>query len=79
MCRTQPTIWNNSVAATMNVLLGDTTANGMAYSSDIGQAKANSGQTTTNANFRTDITANGFINSSDIGTVKANSGTSLPQ
>ena len=58
----------------MGVLLGDTTANGTVNSSDIGQAKANSGQTTTSANFRTDVTANGVINSSDIGTVKANSG-----
>ena len=65
------------VAIPMSLLLGDTTANGMVNSSDIGEAKANSGQDTTAANFRTDVTANGVINSSDIGIIKANSGTQL--
>jgi len=62
----------------MGVLLGDTTGNGSVNSSDISQAKSNSGQVTSAANFRTDVTVNGVINSSDIGIVKANSGTSLP-
>jgi len=58
--------------------LGDTTGNGAVNSSDIGQAKSNSGQETIAANFRTDITVNGVINSSDIGTINAQSGTALP-
>lgn len=64
--------------ANLKLLLGDTTSNGSVNSSDIGEAKTNSGLTTTSANFRTDVTANGAINSSDIGTIKAQSGTSLP-
>lgn len=62
----------------MDVLLGDTTANRTVNSSDIGQTKANSGQTTAGSNFRSDVTVNGSINSSDIGSVKAQSGTSIP-
>ncbi len=66
------------LTASMGVLLGDTTANGTVNSSDIGEAKGNSGQVTNAGNFRTDVTINGVINSSDIGTIKAQSGTALP-
>jgi hypothetical protein len=62
----------------MNVLVGDTTGNRSVNSSDIGQAKSQSGLTTNAGNFRTDVTANGTINSSDIGQIKANSGNNLP-
>lgn len=69
---------SGNVPAIMGVLIGDTTGNASVNSSDIGEAKTNSGLTTTSANFRTDVTINGSINSSDIGTIKAQSGTSLP-
>ncbi len=69
---------SNAISGSVAVLVGDTTANGTVNSSDIGQAKSNSGQTTTASNFRTDVTVNGVINSSDIGTIKAQSGMSLP-
>ena len=59
-------------------LLGDTTANRSVNSSDLGDAKARSGQPTNEANFRVDVTANGDINASDISLIKSNSGTSLP-
>ncbi len=68
----------NEVSLTFGVLLGDTGGNGSVNASDIGQTKANSGQATHAANFRTDINANGVINSSDIGVVKSQSGASLP-
>ncbi len=68
----------NGATVSMGVLLGDTTASASVNSSDIGQAKANSGQATTAANFKTDVTVNGTINSSDIGSIKAQSGTNLP-
>ena len=67
-----------NVSHTMGVLVGDTTANGSVNSSDIGEAKSQSGQAVTATNFRTDVTVNGFINTSDIGLVKSASGTSLP-
>ncbi len=67
-----------SLTATMEVLVGDTSANRMTNSSDIGQTKAQSGQNTNGTNFRTDVAANGAINSSDIGLVKSKSGNNLP-
>ena len=68
----------NDVPIRMSVLLGDTTANGSVNSSDIGQTKAQSGQTVGATNFRTDVNVNGSINSSDISVVKSQSGMALP-
>ena len=62
----------------MSVLIGDTNANGAVSASDIGQTKAQSGQTATGANFRSDVNASGAISAADIGLVKSKSGTSLP-
>lgn len=62
----------------MNVLLGDTTANGAFNSSDIAQTQSQSGQPVTSSNFREDVTVNGLINSSDISLVQSKSGTVLP-
>lgn len=69
---------SNPVSVEMAFLLGDTTGEGSVNASDIGQAKAQSGNTTNLDNFRTDVTANGVVNSSDIGTIKSRSGNSLP-
>ena len=66
------------VVIPMSLLLGDTTANAVVNASDVGQIKAQSGQTTTGANFRLDVTVSGDINASDIGLTKFKSGTSLP-
>jgi hypothetical protein len=67
-----------NVAATMGVLVGDTTGNGSVNASDINQTKAQSGTAVTQANFRQDVTANGTINGSDVSLVKSKSGTALP-
>jgi hypothetical protein len=67
-----------SLAVTMGVLLGDSTATGTVNSSDVSQVKGQSGAGVTNANFRTDVTASGQINASDVSTVKSQSGTALP-
>ena len=67
-----------NVPVPMNVLVGDTTANRAVNSSDVSEAKAESGNVTNAENFRDDVTANGVINSSDIGLIKSKSGTSLP-
>jgi hypothetical protein len=66
------------VSVRIGVLLGDTTGNGAVSASDIGDAKVQSGQPVTAANFRTDVTANGSINASDMGVVKSRAGTTLP-
>jgi hypothetical protein len=67
-----------TVAASMGLLLGDTTANGAVNSSDIAQTQAQSGQLVTISNFREDVTANGAVNSSDISLVQSQSGSALP-
>lgn len=69
---------DDSVSATMGLLIGDTTANGIVNSSDIAQTQSQSGQPVTPSNFREDVTVNGAINSSDISLVQSQSGTALP-
>jgi hypothetical protein len=59
-------------------LLGDTTANRTTNSSDVSQAKSQSGSPLTSSTFRSDVTVNGIINSSDVAAVKAASGTAIP-
>ncbi len=66
------------IAIPISLLLGDVNASGGVNATDIGEAKAQSGLTTTGANFRLDVTVNGAINSSDISVIKSNSGTNLP-
>ena len=66
-------------AVAVGFLVGDTSGNGSANTTDIGPTKAQSGQAVTTSNFRTDVTANGGeISSSDIGLVKSAAGTQLP-
>ena len=62
----------------VNMLIGDTTANKTVNASDVGETKAQSGLPVTVANFRTDTNVNGSITASDIGQVKASAGNSLP-
>ena len=68
----------DTLAVTMGVLLGDTTANSAVNSSDIAQTQSQSGRAVTSSNFREDVTVNGAINSSDIALVQSKSGTALP-
>jgi hypothetical protein len=65
-------------AVSAGFLVGDTTGNGAVTSSDIGQAKSQSGQPVTETNFRVDVNANGAISASDVGLVKSSVGTMLP-
>src|SRR6266550_5259526 len=62
-------------------LQGDqqTFSDGIVNSADIGQTKAQSGQSVNATNFREDLNGDGFINSADIGLVKSKSGTGLPK
>lgn len=71
-------IFTNDVGVRMGVLVGDTSGNGSVNASDISQAKANSGQSASASNFRTDVAVNGTINASDIALVKSKSGTAVP-
>ncbi|MEO5720504.1 MAG: choice-of-anchor Q domain-containing protein [Chthoniobacterales bacterium] len=67
-----------NVSVPMGLLLGDTNGNGTVNATDVGQAKAQSGQPVTAANFRNDVNVNGSINATDIGQVKTQSGAALP-
>ena len=66
-----------NLAATMGVLIGDTTGNGTVNASDVSPTKSKSGQNVDLTNFREDVTANGSINASDVSLVKAKSGNRL--
>ncbi len=68
----------NNVTVPMSVLVGDTTGEGTVNSADILQTKAQSGQSVTSGNFRTDVIVDGTVNSADVSQVKARSGTALP-
>src|SRR5207244_2453739 len=71
----------NNLVARMDVLLGDTTADGTVNSADITQTRRQSGNVAhdnPNANFREDTTTDGTINSADINQVRRQSGTALP-
>ncbi len=69
---------SSTVAGTLPVLIGDANNNGSVSSSDVGQTKAQSGNPTAGANFRSDINADGSVNSSDVSFVKSRSGNTLP-
>ncbi|MGI8436352.1 MAG: Calx-beta domain-containing protein [Chthoniobacterales bacterium] len=69
---------SGDVGVRVGIVLGDTTGNGAVGSSDVSQAKAQSGQPVTTANFRNDVNVNGAITSSDIGLIKSQSGAVLP-
>lgn len=66
------------ITVPMDVLIGDTTGNGVVNSTDVSQTKLQSGTAASNTNFRTDVSVNGVINSTDVSTVKVQSGTGLP-
>jgi titin len=68
----------NDVTVQMSLLVGDTSGNGVVNGTDVSQTKSQSGQTITNANFRSDVAVNGAINASDLALVKSRSGGGAP-
>ncbi len=62
----------------MNVLLGDTTADKTVNSADGRLTKSQVGLPVTGSNFRSDVDANGAINDADVGLVKSAFGHTLP-
>ncbi|PYK85483.1 MAG: hypothetical protein DMF47_10110 [Verrucomicrobia bacterium] len=61
----------------VNMLIGDTSGNGVVNATDVAQTKAQVGQPVTGSNFRTDVNASGIINATDVAIVKAHSGQSI--
>jgi FtsP/CotA-like multicopper oxidase with cupredoxin domain len=70
--------FSSVVSAPMQVLIGDTTYNGVVNSSDVVQAKSRVGQSLNATNFRSDVNASGTVTSSDVALVKGQVGTELP-
>ena len=64
-------------AVSVNVLVGDTTADKTVNSSDVSQTKMQSGAPVTIANFREDVVPNGGINSVDISLVKSHAASTI--
>jgi len=69
---------STAVSASMGVLLGDTSGDGVVNSADTSLVQAQSGKPVTLSNFRMDVNANGLINSTDTSIVQSKSGTRLP-
>ena len=61
---------SGNVSVKMGVLLGDTSANASTNSTDVSQTKVQSGNATTQTNFRTDIDENGMVTSTHVSTVE---------
>lgn len=70
--------FSGTLSATMGVLIGDTSANGVVNAADVALTKAQLGSSVGSGNFRADVNANGTINAADTASVKAKAGTSLP-
>jgi hypothetical protein len=64
-----------AVPARMDLLVGDTNADGAVNSGDISQTKSESGHVVSGSNFREDLNVDGTLNSGDISLVKSKSGT----
>ena len=70
--------FSSAVSASMGVLVGDTSGDGVVNSADITQTRRQSGNVTDSSNFREDVTLDGVINSADITAVRRQSGSALP-
>lgn len=68
----------NITGPEFGVLLGDSSADGVVNSADITQGRRQSGQITSQSNFRSDPSIDGVINSADVTTARRQSGSALP-
>ncbi len=60
----------SDVQATMGVLIGDVTADGIVNSTDVSEVQSQLGQPVTASNFRDDVKADGVINRRDVNMVR---------
>ena len=70
--------FSDALSASMGVLLGDTTANGVVSNTDVAAVKAQVAAPVDSSNFRNDVNANGVISNTDVSVTKAQVGTTLP-
>jgi hypothetical protein len=69
---------SSTVSASMGVLVGDVSDNGVVSNTDVASVKAQVAAPVTASNFRNDVNANGTISNSDVSATKAQVGTMLP-
>jgi hypothetical protein len=67
----------SDVQATMGVLIGDVTADGIVNSTDVNQVQSQLQQPVTASNFRDDVKPDGVIKRDDVDLVRSKSGTGL--
>jgi hypothetical protein len=67
----------SDVQATMGVLIGDITADGVVNSTDVNEVQSQLGQPVTASNFRDDVKTDGVINRHDVNMVESRLGTGL--
>jgi hypothetical protein len=67
----------SDVQATMGVLIGDVTADGVVNSTDVSEVQSQLHQPVTASNFRDDVKPDGVIKNDDVSTVRSKSGTGL--
>ena len=68
----------DNVLATMGVLVGDVTGNGIVSNGDVSAVQAQVGQTVTSSNFRDDVNANGILSNGDVSLTQGRVGQTLP-
>ncbi len=66
------------VAGRMDVLVGDTTANGLVDGNDVSAVQSHTRQSVDTTNFHYDVTANGLIDGNDVSLTQQNTRSSLP-
>jgi hypothetical protein len=69
---------SNVVSASMKVLVGDVSGNGIISNTDVASVKAQVGASVDSSNFRSDVNVNGLLSNTDVSAAKAEVGTSLP-
>jgi hypothetical protein len=69
---------DDSVSATMGVLLTDVDASGVVDGNDVSAVQGHTRQSANSTNFRYDVNANGLIDGNDVSITQAQTRTSLP-
>jgi hypothetical protein len=69
---------NGNLSATVGVLIGDVTGNGIVSNGDVSAVQAQVAQTVTSSNFRDDVNANGTLSNGDASLTQAQVGQTLP-
>jgi hypothetical protein len=72
------TVSLGGISVSMDVLLGDVSANDVVTNTDVASVKSPVGASVSASNFRNDVNANGIVSNTDVSATKAQVGASLP-